>query len=102
MESVSRTFLADPDQWKGVFEEYKTDGIYSAINGFAYDQVRKEDIIAALNAIYSDYKTELITGTSDPDKVLPVIKKRMEEAGMKELVEDVRQQLEEWKKLNHE
>ncbi|WP_029200921.1 ABC transporter substrate-binding protein [Oribacterium sp. NK2B42] len=102
VESVSRTFLADPDQWKGVFEEYETDGIYSAINGFAYDQARKEDIIAALNAIYSDYKTELITGTSDPDKVLPVIKKRMEEAGMKELVEDVRQQLEEWKKLNHE
>ena len=102
VESVSRTFLADPDQWKGVFEEYETDGIYSEINGFAYDQTGKEDIIAALNAIYSDYKTELITGTSDPDKILPVMKKRMEDAGMNELVEDVRRQLEEWKKRDHE
>ncbi|ETP73689.1 ABC-type sugar transport system, periplasmic component [Lachnospiraceae bacterium JC7] len=96
VESVSRTFLSDPDQWKGVFEEYETEGIQSAINGFAYDRTGKEDIIAALLAIYSDYGAELRTGTSDPDVVLPEIKRRMEAAGMNELLQDIRSQLSEW------
>ena len=96
VESVSPTFLADPDQWKGVYEEYATDGIYSTINGFAYDRSGKEDIIAALSAIYSDYATELRTGTGDPDVLIPQMKKRMEAAGMRELVEDVRRQLAAW------
>ena len=96
VESVSRTFLADPDQWEGVFKEYETEGIYSAINGFAYDQTGKEDIIAALLAIYSDYAAELRTGTSDPDVVIPEIKRRMEAAGMEELLQDIRDKLSEW------
>lgn len=96
VESVSRSFLADPDQWKGVFEEYETEGIHSALNGFSYDQTGKEDIIAALQAIYSDYGAELRTGTSDPDVVLPEIKRRMEAAGMDELLQDIRSQLSEW------
>lgn len=96
VESVSRTFLADPDQWEGVFKEYETEGIYSAINGFAYDQTGKEDIIAALQAIYSDYAAELRTGTSDPDVVIPEIRKRMEAAGIEELLSDIRSQLSLW------
>ena len=81
-----------------MFEEYETEGIYSAINGFAYDRTRTEDIIAALQAIYSDYSTELRTGTSDPDVVIPEMKKRMEAAGMNELLSDVRKQLDEWRR----
>ncbi len=101
VESISRTVLADPDQWKAVYEEYETDGIHSAINGFAYDQKRKEDIIASLKAIYSNYQSELITGTSDPDVMLPIIRKKMEDAGINELLDDVREQLEEWKKTQN-
>ena len=78
VESVSRDFLADPDQWVKVFEEYETDGIYSKTKGFSYDPTPKEDIITAITAIYNDYSAELITGTSDPDVVMPKIKKRME------------------------
>jgi hypothetical protein len=52
VESASRDFLADPDQWEKVFEGYKTDGIYSKTKGFAYDPTPKEDIITAVSAIY--------------------------------------------------
>ena len=96
VESVSPSLPADPDQWKGVYEEYETSGIYSAINGFAYDPSGEEAAIAALQAIYSDYAAELRTGTSDPDKVIPEIRKRMEAAGINEVLEDVRHQLDEW------
>ena len=98
VESASRDFLADPDQWEKVFEGYKTDGIYSKTKGFAYDPTPKEDIITAVSAIYDDYATELRTGTSDPDEVMPKIKKRMKAAGIDELIDDINSQLDEWVK----
>lgn len=94
--SISEEIVSDPDQWKKVFAEYDTDGIYSKTRGFYYDTTRKEGIIAALQAIYSDYATELRTGTSDPDVVIPKMRKRMEAAGFDELLEDVQNQLKEW------
>lgn len=95
VESISTTLLSDPDQWTKVYEEYKENGIHSVTKGFAYDPTPKEDIITALNAIYNDYAAELRTGTSDPDKVIPRIKARMEEAGLNELLEDIQQKLDE-------
>ena len=103
VSSVSPEVLSDPDQWKKVFEEYETDGIYSQTKGFYYDTTRKESIITSLQAIYSDYSTELRTGTSDPDVVIPKMRKRMEAAGFDELLEDVQSQLNEWmEKVDHE
>ena len=94
--SISEDILADPDQWEKVFDEYDTDGIYSQTHGFAYDTTRKESIVTAVQAIYSDYAAELRTGTSDPDVVIPKMRRRMEAAGFDELLRDVREQLREW------
>ena len=95
VESVSRSFLADPDQWEKVYSGYKEYGIRSRTDGFVYDQKRKEDIIAALSAIYQNYATDLRTGTSDPDVVIPKMKAEMEAAGINELLADIRQCLDE-------
>ena len=94
VESVSTDFLGDPDQWKKVYEGYREDGIYSSTKGFAYDPASKEDIITAVTAIFNDYKSELITGTSDPDVAVPEMKKRMEAAGFDELLQDVQDKLD--------
>ena len=96
VESASRTFLADPDQWEKVFEGYKTDGIYSRTKGFAYDPTPKEDIITAVTAIYNDYSTDLCTGTSDPDEVMPDMVRRMKAAGIDELLDDINSRLDAW------
>ncbi|MBR6159206.1 MAG: ABC transporter substrate-binding protein [Lachnospiraceae bacterium] len=95
VESISPKILADPDQWTQVYENYRENGIFSKTKDFAYDPTPKEDIITAINAIYNDYASELRTGTSDPDKVVPEMKKRMEAAGLDELVEDIQEKLEE-------
>ena len=101
--SISPDVLSDPDQWEKVFEGYEKEGIYSQTKGFYYDITRKESIITALQAIYSDYATELRTGTSDPDVVIPKMRKRMEAAGFDELLADVQGQLNEWmEKADHE
>ena len=53
----------------------------------------KEDIVATLSAIWSNYYTDLITGTSDPDTVIPKMKSEMEKAGLNELMDDVKSEL---------
>ncbi len=94
VESVSRDFLADPDQWKKVYEGYEEYAIKSRTNGFVYDQTRKEDIIAAVTAIFANYSTDLKTGTSDPDVVIPKMRAEMEAAGINELIEDIQSELD--------
>ncbi len=96
VESVSEDFLNDPDQWDKVFEGYKEYGIRSKSKGFVYDQSRKEDIIATINAIYLNYSTDLVTGTSDPDVVIPKMKAEMEAAGLDELLEDIQSELDKY------
>ena len=95
VESVSRDYLADPDQWEKVFEGYKEYAIRSRTEGFSYDKSRKEDLIAMITAIYANYETDLRTGTSDPDVVIPKMRKEMEAAGIDELIDDIQQQLDE-------
>ena len=94
VESVSEDFQADPDQWKKVYEGYENYAIHSSAYGFVYDKTRKEDIIAALSAIYANYSTDLATGTSDPDVVIPKMREEMEKAGIGELLEDIQEQLD--------
>ena len=96
VESVSADFVADPDQWAKVFEGYGEYAIRSRTRGFSYDQTRKQDIIAAVTAIYANYATDLRTGTSDPDVVVPKMRSEMEAAGIRELVDDINSQLETW------
>ncbi len=95
VETVTKALLADPDQWKKVYEGYKEYGIRSCTDGFVYDQKRKEDIIAAVSAIYQNYATDLRTGTSDPDAVIPKMRAEMEAAGIGELIDDIQKCLDE-------
>lgn len=96
VETVTESSPADPDQWTKVYEGYREYGIRSRIGGFVYDQKRKEDIIAAVSAIYSNYDTDLRTGTSDPDVVIPKMKEEMQAAGMDELIGDINACLDDY------
>ncbi|MBR5406807.1 MAG: ABC transporter substrate-binding protein [Lachnospiraceae bacterium] len=95
VESVSRELTADPKQWDKVYEGYREYAIKSKTKGFVYDRTRKADIIAAVTAIYENYATDLRTGTSDPDVVIPKMREQMEAAGIKELLDDINGQLQE-------
>ncbi|MCR5357120.1 MAG: ABC transporter substrate-binding protein [Lachnospiraceae bacterium] len=95
VESISRDLPADPDQWEKVYEGYREYAIKSKTKGFVYDQTRKADIIAAVTAIYTNYSTDLMTGTSDPDTVIPKMRAQMEAAGINELLDDINGQLKQ-------
>ena len=100
VESVSEDFLADPDQWVKVYQGYEEYAIRSSTQGFVYDQTRKPDIIAAVTAIFANYSTDLFTGTSDPDVVVPKMRSEMEAAGIQELIDDINDQLAAWLREN--
>ena len=53
------------------------------------------EIIAAVSAIYQNYATDLRTGTSDPDAVIPKMRAEMEAAGIGELIDDIQKCLDE-------
>ena len=44
---------------------------------------------AAVTAIYSNYSTDFLNGTADPDVVIPKMRGELEAAGIDELIADI-------------
>ena len=42
----------------------------------------------------AEYKPELYTGKADPDKVIPEMLKRMEDAGLRKVISEIQSQLD--------
>ena len=93
--SASEDNLADPDQWEKVYEGYKTARL-SDTQGFSFDPSPVEAEIAALDAIWSSYASELVTGTSDTDKTIEEMRTQMEKAGFEKVRQEAQQQLDSY------
>jgi ABC-type glycerol-3-phosphate transport system substrate-binding protein len=93
--SASEDNLADPDQWEKVYEGYKTARL-SDTQGFSFDPSPVEAEIAALDAIWSSYASELVTGTSDTDKTIEEMRAQMEKAGFEKVRQEAQQQLDSY------
>lgn len=95
--SAGENLLADPNQWTKVYEGYK-DAKISDTKGFSFDPTNVEAEIAALDAIWSSYSAELVTGTSDTDEAIKEIRSQMETAGLETVREEAQRQLDEYLK----
>ena len=93
--SAGKDNLADPDQWTKVYEGYK-NAKESDTQGFSFDPTPVEAQIAALDAIWSNYSAEFVTGTSDTDETIIEMRKQMEAAGLDEVREEAQRQLDEY------
>ena len=91
--SAGENNLADPDQWKKVYDAYANARV-SDTQGFSYDGEETESVRAALYAIWENYYHELVTGTSDPDVVMPEMAELMYAAGLQGLIDDAQSQLD--------
>lgn len=91
--SAFESVPADPDMWQKVWDGY-SEAVISAAMGFTFDMSPVEDKILAMNAVWLDYGDELITGTSDPDVVIPKIISEMEAVGMREVLAEAQAQLD--------
>ncbi len=91
--SASAEFTADPEQWDKVYAGY-ADAIISATQGFAFNGESTADVRTALYAVWTKYSKELLTGTSDPDVILPQMKAEMEAIGLLDVLAEAQRQLD--------
>ena len=91
--SASKEILADKDQWERVYAGYE-NAKQADTMGFSFDGESVEAITAALSAVWENYRSELVTGTVDPDETMAEIKKQMEAVGLNEVLGEAQRQLD--------
>jgi putative aldouronate transport system substrate-binding protein len=91
--SAFESVPADPDMWQKVWDGYSEAKI-SAAMGFTFDLTPVEEKVLAMNAIWLGYRDELITGTSDPEVMLPQIITEMEGVGLRDVLAEAQAQLD--------
>ena len=91
--SASKEILADKDQWEKVYAGYE-DAKMSDTNGFIYNGSFTESTTAALNDVWEKYRSQLETGTVDPDKTMTEMKKEMEAIGLNNVLAEAQKQMD--------
>ena len=83
----------DPDQWTKAMERYQS-ARPSAVMGFTPDLTEIEIEILAIRQVIEEYRRELYTGTSDPDRVIPELLARLREVGLDRVKTEIQKQLD--------
>ncbi|MNW17207.1 hypothetical protein D3C71_2163140 [compost metagenome] len=61
--------------------------------GFALDIGELQTEVANCQAVYDKYRYELLTGASDPEKVIPKLLSELKNAGMDKIMQAAQEQI---------
>ena len=86
----------DIHQWEKTMAGY-TNATVSVCMGFTPDLSSVGSECEAVQKVISEYSPELYTGKSDPDKIIPEMLRRMEDAGLRKITGEIQRQLDEVK-----
>ncbi|MEK5440327.1 MULTISPECIES: ABC transporter substrate-binding protein [unclassified Fredinandcohnia] len=87
----------DPeDKWEK-FQEFNDSAVKAPSLGFNFnsDPVRSE--LASITNISKEFYPALATGSVDPEEYLPKFNKKLKEAGLDKVLEEIQKQFDEWK-----
>ena len=84
---------APADQWDQV-KKLNDEAVSSSCLGFTPDISELSTEISNINTVWSKYSAELLTGTSDPEKMIPQIVKELKGAGMDKIISELQSQLD--------
>lgn len=87
------------DKWEE-FKKFNENSKRSPALGFNFDPNSVSTEVAAFQNILSEFEPSLYTGTVDPDEYLPKINKKLKEAGVDKVIEEMQKQLDDWVKNN--
>lgn len=93
--SANEQIVADPDQWKKVYEGYSRAKV-SDTQGFSFDVETMEAERTVLSALWNGHLSELVTGTVDPDETIAAVRQEMEAAGLQAVQAEAQRQLDEY------
>ena len=82
--NVTQTDDTDFNQWDEV-KDLNSKAKASVMLGFTLDTSEFADELANCLEIYNRYKSELLTGTSDPEEAVPAMMKEMRAAGFDDI-----------------
>ncbi len=68
--------------------------VASVLLGFVVDRSNIQDEIDNINEVYNAYRSELLTGTGDPDELVPLMIEEMKNVGFDKVMEEFSNQLE--------
>ena len=54
---------------------------------------------SAVSNAYNEYMPALLTGTADPEEILPKAMEKLRSAGLDKLIAEAQRQYDEWRKL---
>ncbi|GIP26580.1 ABC transporter substrate-binding protein [Paenibacillus sp. J23TS9] len=83
---------APEDQWEQV-KKLNDAATSSTVLGFALDISNLQTEVANCQAVWDKYKYELITGASDPEKMVPKITAELKSAGMDAIMKAAQEQI---------
>ena len=84
-----------------MFEKYKefdNNSFKSPALGFAFDSEPVKMEMSAMSNVYNEFIPALVTGTADPEVVLPQAIAKFKEAGLDALIAEMQKQYDEWRK----
>ena len=90
--------VVDPnpaDQWDAV-KKLNEEAAASVMLGYALDITNLSTEVANCKAVFDKYSSELITGASDPEVVVPKIVKELKAAGMDKIMSEAQNQIDEF------
>ncbi|KZE51601.1 ABC transporter substrate-binding protein [Rossellomorea marisflavi] len=95
---ILKLYEDDPkDKWEK-FEEFNKNSTPSPALGFYFDSNPVRTEIAAISNVTSEFSPALLKGAVDPEEYLPAFNKKLEEAGMEKVLDEIQKQYDEWKK----
>ena len=91
--TISQTDDVDFNQWDEV-KELNENATPSPTLGINLDVTEFENELLNCGEIFNKYRSELYTGTSDPEKVIPQMMKEMRDAGFDEMMKKAQEQID--------
>lgn len=88
-----------PGQETTIWDETKAmneEAICAPTLGFNFDPSNVESEIAQCASVYEEYAPSLITGSVDPDEVLPQFLEKLELAGAAKIIAEEQAQINDW------
>lgn len=84
------------DKWI-VFKEVNDASLAAPSFGFDFNLEPVSAQAAAFRNVLDEFGKSLYTGSVDPDKYLPELNKKLEAAGIREVIDEMQRQVDEWK-----
>lgn len=84
------------DKWN-TFKEFNDQAVNAPSFGFDFDAEPVSTEIAGFRNILDEFGPSLFTGSVDPSKYLPELQKKLEATGLQKVIDEMQQQIDEWK-----